>query len=280
MEIRSAFIGILALASAASAQNILLVDASGYASDVVTHLQNQGLTVTDFGSGTPDLATLQQYDAVMAFSDGSFADPVALGDVLADYVDAGGRVVQTTFAFYEGGFGLGIDGRWGAEGYSPFTYGPQTQGTNEYLGKVYNADHYTLRAVDSFDGGSSSYRNVVGMTPGAERVADWTDGTPLIGEVTSKNGVSVGLNFYPPSSDIRGDFWNAATDGDTIMYNALTGRNGCYADFTGDGVLDLFDFLGYVNTFNAGDLDADCDADGELTLFDFLCFVNEFNAGC
>jgi hypothetical protein len=54
----------------------------------------------------------------------------------------------------------------------------------------------------------------------------------------------------------------------------------CYADFTGDGVLDLFDFLGYVNAFNAGEGGADCDGNGVLDLFDFLCFVNAFNAGC
>lgn len=54
----------------------------------------------------------------------------------------------------------------------------------------------------------------------------------------------------------------------------------CYPDFTGDGALDLFDFLGYVNAFNAQDPTADCDADGAFTLFDFLCFVNAFNEGC
>jgi hypothetical protein len=54
----------------------------------------------------------------------------------------------------------------------------------------------------------------------------------------------------------------------------------CYPDFTGDGALDLFDFLAYVNAFNAGDMDADCDRNGPLDLFDFLCFVNAFNEGC
>ena len=55
---------------------------------------------------------------------------------------------------------------------------------------------------------------------------------------------------------------------------------GCYPDFTGDGILDLFDFLGFVNAFNAADPKADCDGVGGLDLFDFLCFVNAFNAGC
>jgi hypothetical protein len=54
----------------------------------------------------------------------------------------------------------------------------------------------------------------------------------------------------------------------------------CYADFTGDGALDLFDFLAFVNAFNAGNNSADCDASGGLDLFDFLCFTNVFNGGC
>jgi streptogramin lyase len=56
--------------------------------------------------------------------------------------------------------------------------------------------------------------------------------------------------------------------------------DGCYPDFTGDGALDLFDFLEFVNLFNAGDLSADCTGDAAFDLFDFLCFVNAFDAGC
>jgi hypothetical protein len=60
----------------------------------------------------------------------------------------------------------------------------------------------------------------------------------------------------------------------------LVGEDLCYADFTGDGLLDLFDFLAFLNAFNAGDPIAECDGDDSLDLFDFLCFVNRFNAGC
>jgi hypothetical protein len=67
------------------------------------------------------------------------------------------------------------------------------------------------------------------------------------------------------------DAWLARFGGD---------EPGCYPDFTGDGTLDLFDFLGYVNAFNAQDPEADCDSDGSFSLFDFLCFVNAFNEGC
>ena len=58
------------------------------------------------------------------------------------------------------------------------------------------------------------------------------------------------------------------------------GGGGCYPDFTGDGVLDLFDFLAFVNAFNGGNPAADCDGNGGLDLFDFLCFNNGFNSGC
>lgn len=54
----------------------------------------------------------------------------------------------------------------------------------------------------------------------------------------------------------------------------------CYPDFTGDGALDLFDFLAFVNEFNAGETRSDCTLDGLRDLFDFLCFVNAFNEGC
>jgi hypothetical protein len=54
----------------------------------------------------------------------------------------------------------------------------------------------------------------------------------------------------------------------------------CRADIDGDGELTIFDFLGYQNLFDAGDLAADFDGDGELTLFDFLAFQNAFDQGC
>jgi hypothetical protein len=60
----------------------------------------------------------------------------------------------------------------------------------------------------------------------------------------------------------------------------IAGLDDCYADLDGSGSLDLFDFLAFVNLFNAGDPAADCDASGGFDLFDFLCFVNAFNAGC
>jgi probable HAF family extracellular repeat protein len=78
------------------------------------------------------------------------------------------------------------------------------------------------------------------------------------------------------------------TSGQIVGYGQLEGVRrgflltpvGCYADFTGDGALDFFDFLAFVNAFNAAQPQTDCDQSGELNLFDFLCFVNSFDTGC
>ena len=61
----------------------------------------------------------------------------------------------------------------------------------------------------------------------------------------------------------------------------------CYADCdqsTGNGVLDIFDFLCGQNSFVLGQSYAcDCDTstgNGVCDLFDFLCFQNAFVGGC
>src|SRR5688572_28022557 len=48
------------------------------------------IKVTATGGGTPTLAQLLQYQAVMCWTNSTPADNVAWGNVLADYVDAGG----------------------------------------------------------------------------------------------------------------------------------------------------------------------------------------------
>ena len=61
----------------------------------------------------------------------------------------------------------------------------------------------------------------------------------------------------------------------------------CYPDCdatTGEGILDIFDFLCFGNRFAAGDPYAcDCDAStghNVCDIFDFLCFGNAFSEGC
>ena len=81
--------------------------------------------------------------------------------------------------------------------------------------------HPILKEVSDFSGGSAGFRNAVTLAGEATVVANWTDGEPLVA-ISQKNGSRVAaLNFYAPSSDARADFWDAATDGDILMANAI-----------------------------------------------------------
>ena len=69
-------------------------------------------------STAPALATLLEYDVVVAHTNSSTSVGAAVGDVLADYADAGGKVVILQYAFTTQG-DLPILGRIMTEGYSP-----------------------------------------------------------------------------------------------------------------------------------------------------------------
>jgi hypothetical protein len=112
------------------------------------------------------------------------------------------------------------------------------------------------------------------------------DGVPFDGRDGNLSAGTYYLAVGPAGLVFSKTFWQVRSIGQQsgdIPLNFALGQMpppDCYPDFTGDGTLDLFDFLGYVNAFNAGDGSADCDHNGEFELFDFLCFVNAFNAGC
>ena len=76
---------------------------------------------------------------------------------------------------------------------------------------------------------------------------------------------------------LTGGYWSGA------------GEASCYADCdpsTGKGVLDIFDFLCFQNSFVNGETYAcDCDITTGTNppvcdIFDFLCFQNAFVSGC
>jgi len=104
--------------------------------------------------------------------------------------------------------------------YTVMNSAPQTQGRPLTLVPVIS-NHPILAGVNSFNGGSSSYHGINTLNPNAVLVASWSDGSPLIATLNVNGVRRVDMNFYPPSSDIRGDFWNSGTDGLKIMVNAI-----------------------------------------------------------
>ncbi|KAB2950197.1 MAG: hypothetical protein KJ057_17460 [Phycisphaerae bacterium] len=204
--------------------NVLIVAAADqvWADEVRNQLNSTGLLgpvdLYDARSGTPTLAQLQNYDSVLTFSDFAYADRDALGNVLADYVDGGGNVVQATFAFLSG---IDLGGRWLSGGYAALNSGGFDCCTPLTLGTVHQPGHPVMAGVSSFNGGSSSYHAPTTVASGAIAIADWSNGQPLVAEMPGFNGAIFALNFYPPSSVSRGDFWDSNTDGEWLLANAL-----------------------------------------------------------
>jgi hypothetical protein len=66
----------------------------------------------------------------------------------------------------------------------------------------------------------------------------------------------------------------------SAVYAMRVVESGCAADFNGDGVLNVLDFVAFQNAFVQQDPKADCDVNGAFNILDFVCFQNLFGAGC
>ncbi|MEE9270307.1 MAG: choice-of-anchor D domain-containing protein, partial [Candidatus Krumholzibacteria bacterium] len=146
----------------------------------------------DGGTGTPTLALLESYSAVIVILNTPLIDPVATGNVLADYVDGGGGVIITLATFISP---WDIQGRFSAEGYFPFSLGSGPVGSAN-LGS-FDPAHPIMAGVTSAFG---DLLGVTTLTPGAEWVADWDSGLPLVatqrGKVVAMNVFLAGGSFY------------------------------------------------------------------------------------
>jgi hypothetical protein len=182
--------------------------------DVKNNLAGLGeFTVVDevnLASSTPSLATLQQYDVVLVFSNnaGGYADATTFGNNLADYWDGGGRVVVAVFAQSV----QPIGGRFGdlSNGYMLITPASYSQ-TGVALATVSEPTSPLMANVTQF---TTSYRNLGAAVIGATVVASYDSGDPLIVRGVVKGRKRVDLNFLPPSN-----YWTG--NGLRILRNAL-----------------------------------------------------------
>jgi len=202
--------------------NVLLIytDAGTDYTDVISKLTPHFTKFDSFSAyaATPTLSFLKTYDVVFAYSNYPFSDPTTFGNNLASYVDSGYGVVMAVFSTAVG---------WNAAGrfQSYYAINPASIITGQsYLVPIEN-NHPILQGVNSFNGGSSSYRAGV-WNSASEKVAQWGDGSPLIGVRVVNGTRRADLAFFPPSSDIRVDYWNSSTDGVKIMVNAINWVSG------------------------------------------------------
>jgi hypothetical protein len=217
--------------------------------------------------------------AAMLLASAGVAQPLIFDDLPRNQqVGEGYGALGVHFALSDfgvvGGLGEGDPGNWSLEG----TNGTAFMGFNG--SPSYDMDiHFDARVVDfSMD---ASRSNGSGDGDGLS-VQFWMgDETVFKTEIAFKEiNTWTTISYAGPLDRVTfqgsgGGFHPYGVD--NIVFGAASG---CYPDFTEDGVLDLFDFLAYVNAFNEEDPGADCDESGVLDLFDFLCFVNAFDKGC
>lgn len=177
------------------------------------------VSTLDCISTTPTLAELSAFDAVLTWSNFDYHDSALLGDVMADYVDAGGGVVVGVFASTASASGLHLQGRWLTGGYEVIKSGEGTSSSPASLGALSDPTHPTVQGVTSLTA-SLAFRPIVGtaLVQGAV-VADWDDGSILVAAGAMPGRVDLGL--YPPSSDCASSMWDVAGDGDILVANSL-----------------------------------------------------------
>jgi hypothetical protein len=176
------------------------------------------INVTTTGGGTPTLQQLLQYDALLCYTNSTPANNATWGDVLADYVDAGGGVVVAVFANSTTSAGRNIGGRWQAGYEVILDQGGNASGSGATLGTVLVPGHPVMAGVTSFLGGTVGSRPAAtALEVGAFVVAQWSDGKILVAQ--GANPRRVDLGFYPPQASCSQSGWT--TGGDQLMANAL-----------------------------------------------------------
>jgi hypothetical protein len=151
---------------------------------------------------TPPLEQLTPYDMVVSMNEDEYADPVAYGNVLADYVDSGGFVFQYA---YDNEEGLQPFGRFEAQGYPPFIAGnnPNTPVT---LGE-FDASSPLMQGVTAL---ASNDNTEPALAPGATLVAKWSDGRNLL----AYKGRVVSASAYVGDESVwSGDFGRLTING-------------------------------------------------------------------
>jgi hypothetical protein len=186
--------------------------------DVQAKLEQTGAFVTvdvfDVSQGTPSVEALQDYSAVLVYTDALLQDAELLGDNLADYFDGGGRVVVAAFANAT----VTLGGRWASGGYGLIEPLGQAQSLESAPIGLTEPGSPLLSGVSSLTA-TAAFRSQGGPIQGGVVVATWGSGAPLIVRGAHAERARVDLNLYPPSGDVRSDLWRGS--GAEILRNAL-----------------------------------------------------------
>ena len=195
---------MLAIAGSAMGQNVLVWavgNEGGSTQGVADYIMATGYftSVTAIDSNLEPLSTLDDYDALLYFSNSpDGADPVAIGNVLADYADTGRRLVLATFS-WANQIGNTLEGRIIDDEISPFYF--ETSSLYSTVTMASNDGHAIFGNVTEITG---YYHDDVALMSGAEQHATWSDAEPMVAD----KGNVVGINLFPDDSwgQLEGDF--------------------------------------------------------------------------
>ena len=182
--------------------NVLLLSPDEDVSDVASTLAAfLDLNVTTYPKAdlpTLEIADFTPYDLIVTTNNtqwlaAGLVEPALVGDLLADYIDQGGKVIVNCFAYDYDAWALA--GRFITEGYGPFTGTSTDFAGNTSLGTIYAADHPVMENVSAI---SNSYlwQNPT-LADGATLLADWADGTHF----AAVNENVVALNILPSDGE-------------------------------------------------------------------------------
>ena len=173
-----AMIAFAAPAQAApGALNVLVTGNCGDEIDTATEIAAQpgvaAATPVDTTVGTPTAAELAGKDLVVSVGDScnGYFDAALWGDRLADYVDAGGAVVQMAYDNWDDPTAHPL-GRFASGGYAPLLLGPNDN-LLVTLGERLVPNSPILQGVPDF---TTQDNTTTPLAPGATLLARWSDG--------------------------------------------------------------------------------------------------------
>jgi subtilisin family serine protease len=168
---------------------------------------------------TPTLSNLQNWNVVIVFGWDEWGDNSAIGDLLADYVDAGGNVLIALAANSINGRRI-IGGRFNSDNYWLITPNPEDAGGVYHMGKVLCPWHSIMsgiRTVRTF----GKLINNAKVAPFATCLANFTDGTPLVAVDESRPGRRVDISYPVYTRSVYSIGIDTSSDADELIVNAV-----------------------------------------------------------
>ncbi|KAJ6239591.1 btb (poz) domain-containing 2a-related [Anaeramoeba flamelloides] len=203
-----------------------------YISDVKNSIADQGIThieAISVNQRLPDWKEMKNYDCAFVFSYYPFSNAVALGNLLARFVETGKGIVICACDSLRENHARALGGRIMTDDFLPIKPGSLVYKQKLELGIILKPHHPIMDKVKRFGGGRDSFHiNTKTVNHGGKVLASWENGVPLIAvktndQINHTHGMVVVLNIWPVSDQVRknGSFWRTNTDGKTLISNSV-----------------------------------------------------------